>query len=262
MLKVYKNSSLGVGKRPDELKYEYFKFPGGELHFNFNGSRDDLDDLDRVIIVAEIMGSDDIMLLCLMADYFECDVHLQLLYTPYARQDRKTSSTEPFSFKTFARIINSCGFKTVKVFDPHSDVTPALINNCKVVNRFLTSHSYINDVDIIVSPDAGAMKVNNEVCKHHHLDHIVATKVRDVQTGDITETQVHANSNLKGRRLLILDDICDGGKTFIELAKVLRKYEPASIGLFVTVGIYSKGIEVLEPYFDSINQFYKFDSSN
>ena len=246
MLRVYCDENVS------EIKYDFFKFSGGEVHFKF------LDIVrESVTIETDLINSDELMLLCLMADYLTCSKHLNLLYTPYARQDRKTTLTEPFSFKTFARIINSCNFDCVTVNDPHSDVTPALIDNCYVRKR--ADVVTIPDVSepIIVSPDAGAVKANNEVCKLFNLKHVIATKVRDVRTGEITETQVHTDLDLKGKNLLILDDICDGGRTFIELAKVLKTHNPASINLFVTVGIYSKGIEVLNPYFDLINQFYK-----
>jgi len=193
----------------------------------------------------------------MMADYFKCQKELKLLYTPYARQDRKTSNEEPFSFKTFARLINACAFDSVVLHDPHSDVTPALIENCRVVKRVDLTPTELIKVSVIVSPDAGAMKANHEVASTHRIPHICATKVRDVITGHITETQLHTDMDLEGKRLLILDDICDGGRTFIELAKVLKTHNPASIHLFVTVGIYSKGLDVLTPYFDSINQFHK-----
>jgi phosphoribosylpyrophosphate synthetase len=41
---------------------------------------------------------------------------------------------------------------------------------------------------------------------------------------------------------VVIDDICDGGTTFIELAKILPK---AKLYLFTTYGIYSKGMDVL-----------------
>jgi len=253
MLKVYNKSKHSDTEL--ELEYEFFKFPAGELHFKFH-QLNNLSIINSIIIETDLSSSDDIILLCLMADYFTCEKQLVLLYTPYARQDRKTSPEEPFSFKTIARLINSCGFKHVIVIDPHSDVTPALIENC-VVRRRVDIVGEISEDSIIVSPDAGAMKANNEVAKKLGLRHIVATKVRDVSTGEITSTQVHTDINLKGEKLIILDDICDGGRTFIELAKVLRTYEPKSIELAVTVGIYSKGKEVLEPYCDVISEYYK-----
>jgi len=254
MIKVYNQSKNSSAKL--ELEYELIKFSGGELHFKFHFENNP-SPINSVVFQAAIHESDDLMLLLLMADYFKAyKQDLELLYTPYARQDRQTTIYEPFSFKTFAKLINSCSFNTVTLYDPHSDVTPALIENC-VIKKRVDVVPQLEDNFIITSPDAGAMKANNEVAKKYKLEHISATKIRDVRTGDITATQVHTDINLEGRDLMILDDICDGGRTFIELAKVLKERSPKSIHLYTTVGLYSQGVEVLQPYFTTINSFYR-----
>jgi ribose-phosphate pyrophosphokinase len=50
---------------------------------------------------------------------------------------------------------------------------------------------------------------------------------------------------LKDKHVIIVDDICDGGRTFIELAKVLKSNKVKNITLFVTHGIFSKGVDAL-----------------
>lgn len=56
---------------------------------------------------------------------------------------------------------------------------------------------------------------------------------------------------------IIIDDICDGGATFINIASKIKeyykgfKYEP-KIYLIVTHGIFSKGFKELSEYFDGI----------
>ena len=249
MLKIYNNMSM------EPLNLEVFKFPAGELHFKGSNL---LTAEHGLHIKTDLCNSDEIMLLILIADtYRHLDKTLELLYTPYARQDRRTSHYEPFSLRAFARLINSCGFKRVTVYDPHSDVTPALIDNVRVIKRADLLPTPLARNIVIVSPDAGAMKANHEVAFKFNCQHISATKIRDVKTGDITGTQVHTDIDLKGRSLMILDDICDGGRTFIELAKVLKKHEPRRLHLHVTVGIFSKGIEVLEEDFDQITFNHK-----
>ena len=56
--------------------------------------------------------------------------------------------------------------------------------------------------------------------------------------------------------MIIIDDICDGGATFINIAKELRKpgymYKDNKIYLIVTHGIFSKGTTKLSQYFDGI----------
>ena len=249
-----------------QIEYEVFNFPAGEVHFKIKPPTFPFTarNLSTIIFIVDIESCQDLILLKLLSDYFISygrEIIIDLIYTPYSRQDRKTSYYEPFSFKTFTEILNSCHFSKVTIHDPHSDVIPALIKNCEVMTRLNIIMKYCNDIltedSIIVSPDSGAMKINNEIAHNFNFNHISATKVRDVQTGEISHTELHTSLDLKDKRLIILDDICDGGRTFIELAKVLKKREPKEIHLFTTVGLYTQGLEVLDKHFDSINCFYR-----
>jgi ribose-phosphate pyrophosphokinase len=163
-------------------------------------------------------------------------------------------------------MINSCGFKRVTVYDPHSDVTAALIDNIYVVGRLELVRKNLSCIGhcitqtprtIIISPDAGAMKTNQKIAQYFGLPHIVATKVRNIKTGEITATQIHTDTSLEDKDLLILDDICDGGRTFIELAKVLNKHNPKSIHLYTTVSISQKGRDAVAPFFNSVTFNHK-----
>ena len=81
-------------------------------------------------------------------------------------------------------------------------------------------------------------------------------KHRDVLTGQITGTSIIGEAEAKTG--IIVDDICDGGRTFIELAKVIRKDYDKLI-LCITHGIFSNGFDELFKYFD---QIYTTDSWN
>ncbi|MNQ12726.1 ribose-phosphate pyrophosphokinase [compost metagenome] len=58
--------------------------------------------------------------------------------------------------------------------------------------------------------------------------------------------------DLAGENVLVVDDICDGGRTFTELAKVLKQYDLGSLSLYITHGIFSAGVEVLTNVFDKV----------
>ncbi|MEQ2351952.1 phosphoribosyltransferase family protein [Pseudoalteromonas piscicida] len=79
---------------------------------------------------------------------------------------------------------------------------------------------------------------------------IQAQKVRNLKTGEIVQTQVLGE--VKGKDLLIVDDICDGGRTFTELAKVLKAQGANSIALYVTHGIFSQGLGVFSGLIDTV----------
>lgn len=237
-----------------------FVFSGGEVSISLPHN---LDYQNTVQITAHIKSSDDIMKLLMINDAIkrhstDIKVSLVMPYIPYARQDRVCNQGEALSIKVFCDLINSCNFESVTVYDPHSDVAPALLNNVIVFdikalvsyNKFQWGDDYSSAV--IVAPDAGSNKKVASVCKLLGKESFIrADKVRDVSNGKIIDTVVYSE-NLKGQNCLIIDDICDGGKTFIELGKKLKEKGAGRVGLFVTHGIFSKGKEVFDGAIDDV----------
>ena len=105
------------------------------------------------------------------------------------------------------------------------------------------------------------MKKTLEAAKELGLPMVRADKIRSTDTGEITGTVVYSE-HIGSKDFLIADDICDGGRTFIELAKVLRPLTDGKIYLYVTHGIFSKGLDVFEGLIDGVytaNPFPKVD---
>jgi ribose-phosphate pyrophosphokinase len=189
------------------------------------------------------------------------------LYTPYfvgARSDRKFLNGQSNYLKTvICPIINSQNFNRVTILDPHSDVLEACINNFEKISNVdfaSTAIKYYVEGDLtLISPDAGALKKIYDVSKAIGCKNvIVANKLRDMETGRILRTEVPGIDDTTGsKNFVICDDICDGGRTFIEIAKAILEIRPKSIFndkiyLCVTHGIFSAGFEELEKYFDAI----------
>lgn len=193
------------------------------------------------------------------------------LYIPYllgARSDRQfVEGGNSYLVDVVAPVINSLNFSEVHVLDPHSDVAAACINNLKktdnigLVRFALTNIDNKNDAQertIFVSPDAGAYKKIFDVAKKFKVNNIItASKVRDLVTGNIIKTEINIDQEPGQRNYVIIDDICDGGRTFIELSKAIREKRPKAIYndgiyLIVTHGIFSAGFDQLNQYFDGI----------
>ena len=119
---------------------------------------------------------------------------------------------------------------------------------------FLNTFKYEEDKVVLVSPDAGAYKKVFDVAKEFKIEKIItATKVRDLETGNIIRTDIPVLDQHNNLKYVIVDDICDGGRTFIELAKAIKDSRPtAEIYLVVTHGIFSFGFDFLVQYFDGI----------
>lgn len=188
------------------------------------------------------------------------------LYVPYflgARSDRRFAAGGVNYLKqVICPIINSQNYFRVTVLDPHSDILEACLNNFDKDNnynlvKFAFAHIPNPEKIILVSPDAGAYKKIHDVAKVADVREIlVATKIRDLQTGEIILTHIDHVEGKRDRDIVIVDDICDGGRTFTEIAKVIRASEnpetPNRIYLVVTHGIFSAGFEKLSDYFDGV----------
>ncbi|MCP4437538.1 MAG: ribose-phosphate pyrophosphokinase [Aureispira sp.] len=233
-----------------------------------------------VELTARIRDSSDLMELVLVKNAFDSwlvhrDIQyiLHIPYLPYARQDRVCNRGEAHSLKVIAQLINNMNFDAVYLTDPHSIVAETLIDNCvvKPQQTIMDSADWLwNNLHrgrlkfVIVAPDAGAEKKAQAVAQHFGCDMIRATKRRDVATGKILEIGF-IDPIPENRSFLIVDDICDGGGTFIPLAGELAKHNAKSVELYVTHGIFSKGTQILLDCFDTIHttdSFYEGESTD
>lgn len=168
------------------------------------------------------------------------NVSLDMPYIPNARQDRVKEKEDVFTLKYFAEFINSLNFDRVFVLDPHSNVSAALIDKIIVESPETYCDQAIQKIydEIEFSPlmafypDEGAMKRYSE---SYGLECAYAAKNRDWQTGKILGLEVIGNADaVKGRNIIIIDDICSKGGTFYYAAKKLKELGANKIFLFVT----------------------------
>jgi ribose-phosphate pyrophosphokinase len=255
-------------------KYEISKFPDGQqsiriLEHNYNTYYSLQEQKTPIIIKSRLNNFQDLeLIICANQALKEIGVKSVILYIPYCiggRSDRKFQEGGINYIKTvIAPIINSQNFDEVRIMDPHSDVLEACINNFVKYTNFELSRMSLSDIVkeggtkdsvCLVSPDAGAYKKIFDVATWFGIKEIItASKVRDISTGKILRTEVpsikHHSDKMK---YLIVDDICDGGRTFIELAKVIKEKKPKTkIYLVVTHGIFSAGFSELNNYFEKI----------
>jgi ribose-phosphate pyrophosphokinase len=239
----------------EEIKFQSFTFSGGEPHIKINP---DFDHNQKVTITHRLNSFNDLGLLCITVDALRrMDVKIIDLFIPYfpaARQDRVMIKGESLSVKVYADIINGLQLNKVFVFDAHSEVTPALVNNCEVI----PNHTFIKEVLKVIgenvkliSPDGGALKKIYKVSEFlGGIDVVECSKSRDVKTGKLSGFKVY-EEDLNGIDCLIVDDICDGGGTFVGLAEELKNKNAGKLYLAVSHGIFNKGFEVLD-CFDGI----------
>lgn len=244
------------------IQYDKFIFNGGEPHIKIKTS---VYNEDTVYIATRINNMDDLGMLLVAVNALRniannCCIKLFLPYFPGARQDRVMVTGEPLTVKIYADIINNLYLDQVTILDPHSDVTPALLDNCNVINNHTFVNLALNKLNFpkqvndnspyLIVADAGAGKKCTSLALNiNRFNKLVkCDKTRDITNGNLTGFEVYED-DLKGRDCIIVDDICDGGGTFIGLAKELKTKNAGDLYLIVTHGIFSKGFSGLNDYF-------------
>ena len=158
--------------------------------------------------------------------HYNLPINLALPYIPHARQDRQVSG-KLFTLKYFAELINRMEFSNVFVLDPHSDVSTALIDRVRLMYSPLLLP---NDV-VVMYPDAGAAKKYSKdypnICTP-----IIGNKCRD-ESGKIISYEL-LNFVEGTKKVVIRDDICSYGGTFVAAAKSLKSRGVEEITLIVS----------------------------
>jgi len=172
---------------------------------------------------------------------------LNLPYLPYARQDKGVSNKNTFALTTFAKMLNSLNFTQVKCLDVHSETANRLIQNLEVTypNDMLSIALKYCNSNVICYPDKGAAQKYSKLIDtaYTSLPCVYGDKIRNQASGQITSYAL--SGNVVGSNVMIVDDIIDGGATFIKLAEILYENGAKNVGLFATHGIFSRGRKVL-----------------
>jgi ribose-phosphate pyrophosphokinase len=168
--------------------------------------------------------------------------NLDMPYLPYGRQDKVVSNDSTFALHTFAKLINSLHFSKVYVNDAHSKIALLLIENVRSrvpIDRIKDVYDKLK-ADLVCYPDEGAITKYKEILP---MLHIYGHKKREEKTGKITGYQVYGDVSEK--IVLIVDDICDGGSTFLHLSERLHEKGAREVHLYVSHGIFSQGLKIL-----------------
>lgn len=260
----------------NEVEYEVrqWRFPGGEIGVKvpqFHEIVTSGDEHYSADIVLVYENNDELFALAQLSDIVDriClstsatySKRLYLPYIPYSPQDRVTAPGEAASLKLLAGMINSMKFDRVISVDPHSYVSENLIDKLHIVKQHevargvLESDNNTIQYDYIIAPDAGAEK---KVYEYYSLyqpqaKFVVCSKRRDEKGNIVGYTTHHDFKGVTNATALVLDDICWGGATFINLAKAVDEAggENVVLDLYVSHGFFTKGFSDLLKYYNRI----------
>lgn len=244
-----------------------FTFPGGEAHIKVPETFVPEDYTHHTAIIT---GHDpqDLFLASmysqLLLEESEHEVHFALIlpYLPAARADRGFPNLATYtSFVTELITPNQ-----LITLDPHS---PVWVESAKLMDpylevtefpvaRILKDHVQNGNHDTrpdtyvgVIAPDKGAHDRAAAAAKVMGVPVYQAGKKRDEATGKLSGFHMEDELPAEGK-LLIVDDICDGGGTFLGLADATGLPKDR-VDLWVTHGIFSKGLSDLRQHFGRIH---------
>lgn len=234
------------------ILYEKMTFPDGQPHLKIEASSLPTEG-QPCRITARIANPADLLLVLLAKDALDAggagSVQLTVSYLLAARMDRQMTPGEPFALRVVADMINMAGFAKVRVFDPHSEVSTAVLRRSESIGNEVFIRDCVHDLTgdgpyWLVSPDGGALKKIHKVAQFVGAEQVAeCMKVRDVRTGHLSGFSTLV-SDFAGQTCLIADDICDGGGTFTGLAALLKSKGAGQVALAVSHGIFSKGFDL------------------
>lgn len=233
-----------------------FTFPGGEHHL-----KDIPTTFDDPVWIADVRGADvnDLVKAALLADVAHQRQEpfvLMLPYLPAARADRG----QPLGVRVYADLINSMNPQQVITIDAHSPVSHRYYRNLIALDptplagrAILTVHGPGRSLYYqgVIVPDKGAVGRAESVAAFiSDVQVFRAEKDRDFTTGRINSIKMVDELD-PTHRYLVIDDICDGGATFRQLAEATG-LPKEQLGLWVTHGIFSGQATSLRQHYQHI----------
>ncbi len=244
---------LSQGENVEAL-YNSWTFPDGQPHVVIPNSP--VNEIVRITV--SLTSLEELFDLLLVRDILKRNgnvIHLSIRYLMGARMDRPIDDCQPFTLKVITDMLQ--GFDSVQILDAHSQVAVDLLDADNLypfreVRNLLRGFNTANTA--IVVPDKGAVARVWATMGGVGFPIVLCEKDRDPTTGKLSGFRIEDPSLVKDE-CIIIDDICDGGRTFVELAKLLREAGAKHIALFVTHGIFSKGRDL-----EGIDAVYSTDS--
>jgi ribose-phosphate pyrophosphokinase len=234
-------------------KAEILRFPDNET---FVKIREDVRGRDVFVIQSTVREPNDrLMELLIMIDALKrASADRITAVVPcygYARQDRKDQPRVPITAKLVANLLTASGVDRVLTIDLHADQIQGFfdipLDNLYAFPVFVDYLRKIKlDTDIvIVSPDVGGLKLAALYSSKMNTSFATVDKRR------VSDLEVEASSvvgDVKGKHVILVDDICSTASSIVEACRVLKKNGAKDIYCCVTHAI------LVDPAIDRIEK--------
>jgi ribose-phosphate pyrophosphokinase len=218
------------------MKYVVNNYPDGTQYVKITEFSDSLE--FRINSYSDLWTLRQIKDVC---DYNNQEVNLHIACLLDAQADRRFNSDESSGLKLVCEFINSMKFKSVSVFHPHNpEVVEALLHNITIIDNSLFINKVLNKIDFtnttLFSTDAGGFKPLMKLADKLQWEGEVygASKSRKYVDGKSKLIQEIDRQDFGGKDILIIDDLCVYGGTFVGLAKMLKERNCGKLYLAVS----------------------------
>jgi len=193
-------------------------------------------------------ANDNLMELLIIADTLRrssaARITAVIPYFGYARQDRRSRARTPISAKLVANMIAQSGIERVLTMDLHAAQIQGFFD-IPVDNLYASpifaldiKHHFKDCLDevMVVSPDVGGVARARELAKRINAPLSIVDKRRE-KPGEIAEMTVIGD--VKGKRCIIVDDICDTAGTLVKAAELLAETGAKEVHAYISHGVMS-----------------------
>ena len=157
-------------------------------------------------------------------------------YFGYGKQDKMKYSGDAMSAKLMANIIDLAGADKIIALDLHSEMAGSYFKKLKHLSAVDTLAAYFKNIGlkktVIISPDKGGIERAKRFASCLKIKKIV---VIEKYRPKVDENKViKIKGRVKGRNIIIVDDMTQTGGTLIESAKALKKEGAGDIYIALT----------------------------
>jgi|SRR3989344_2572778 len=171
-----------------------------------------------------------------------------LPYLRFTRQDRKDESRVPVSSRMVADVVSFYADRllTLDVHNPsisgfYSVPFDNLYSFKTVVKYLKKKHKEFLENVVIMSPDAGGAARAQSFARRINIEEIAVGYKTRKKAGEVSDLKI--TGDVKGKNVLIVDDILDSGNTLIKAYNSAKKAGADKIGAYCTHGLFTEGVK-------------------
>jgi len=166
-----------------------------------------------------------------------------LPYYPYARQDRKDRGRVPITARLVANLMETAGVTRLLTMDLHTDQIQGFFNipvdNLRGRSLLVSEIRRLNlESPVIVSPDVGSNRMAQKFAEDLGIDFAIVDKRRVGSRDVICNALI---GDVRGRQVVLVDDMCSTGRTLELAAKVCGAAGASVVHAAVTHGLFVEG---------------------